>query len=97
MSSLLGQTRVTHEVAVGNRVTDAMVTCPKTHGPDSAPEEIRTLFDDDHVRMALVVATDKRLITTIERSDVAVAASSSTPVAELGTVARSHGRTVGRP
>src|SRR5262245_20350958 len=68
-----------------------MVTRPTTHGPDSTLEEIRAFFDDDHVHMALTVAPDRRLITTIERPDLA-APSASTPLAGLGTLAE---RTVG--
>jgi CBS domain-containing protein len=56
-------------------------------------EEIRELFADDHVRMALVVDASGRLLTTIERQDlIAAAAPSSTRIARLGTLV---GRTVG--
>ena len=48
-----------------------MVTCPKTHSPRSGLEKIRAFFEDDHVHVALIVATDGRLVTTIERSDLA--------------------------
>jgi CBS domain-containing protein len=41
--------------------------------------------------MALIVATDGRLVTTIERSDLAAAIPDSAPAGELGTLA---GRTV---
>jgi CBS domain-containing protein len=74
-------------------VSDVMVTIPKTHGPDVSLEEIRELFADDHVRMALVVDASGRLLTTIERQDlIAAAAPSSTRIARLGTLV---GRTVG--
>ena len=72
-------------------VSDAMVTIPKTHGPGVSLEEIRGLFEDDHVRIALIVAADGRLLTTIERQDLLVVASGSTPATELGTLV---GRTV---
>lgn len=68
-----------------------MVTCPKMHGPGSGLETIRAFFEDDHVHMALIVAADGRLVTTIERPDLAAAASGSAPVAKLGTLC---GRTV---
>jgi hypothetical protein len=42
--------------------------------------------------MALVVDRDRRLVTTIERTDLVVCASSGTPAGELGTLG---GRTVG--
>jgi hypothetical protein len=73
-------------------VADAMVTRPKTHGPRSGLEKIRAFFEDDHVHVALIVAADGRLMTTIERSDLAAATSSSAPVAKLGTLI---GRTAG--
>jgi CBS domain-containing protein len=72
-----------HEPA---RVVDAMVRFPKTHGPGSVLDDMRAFFADDHVHMALVVAADGRLITTIERHDVAVALPGSTPASALGTL-----------
>lgn len=44
-----------------------MVTNPKTHGPATAMGEVQALFEDDHVHMALIVATDGKVLTTIER------------------------------
>ncbi len=58
----------------------------------SRVEEIQAFFEDDHVHMALIVAMDGRLVTTIERSDLAAAIPGSTPAAELGTLT---GRTAG--
>jgi CBS-domain-containing membrane protein len=81
-----------HEDALRRRVADAMVTCPKTHDPAAGVEEIHALFGDDHVQMALIVATDGRLVTTIERSDLAVATSRCRFPGEIGTLV---GRTVG--
>jgi hypothetical protein len=69
-----------------------MVRCPKTHGPESGLEKIRAFFADDHLHMALIVAADGRLVTTIERPDLAAATSSSAPAAKLGTLI---GRTAG--
>ena len=69
-----------------------MVTCPKTHGPRAGLEKIRAFFEDDHVHVALIVAADGRLVTTIERSDLAAATSGSASVAKLGTLI---GRTAG--
>ena len=80
------------EAAFGTRVSDAMVASPKTHGPESGLDVIQTLFEDDHVHMALIVAADGRLLTTIERSDITTASSSYNTVAELGTLVN---RTVG--
>ena len=74
------------------QVSDAMVTCPMTHPADCGVEVIRAAFEDDHVSMALIVASDRRLVTTIERTDLVETVSSSTPVSDLGTLL---GRTVG--
>jgi CBS-domain-containing membrane protein len=73
-------------------IADAMVTYPKMHGPGSGLAEIRAFFEDDHVRMALIVATDGRLVTTIEQPDLAAATWSAARVAKLGTLT---GRTAG--
>lgn len=75
-----------------HNVGNAMVTCPKTHHPDTQLQEILALFENDHVHMVLVVESNGRLITTIERSDVGAAESVSTPISSLGTLA---GRTAG--
>lgn len=69
-----------------------MVTRPTTHGPHTSLEEISAFFEDDHVHMALIVAYDGRLVTTIERLDLAEAPSGSALVARLGTLI---GRTAG--
>lgn len=81
-----------YEYEHGKRVADVMVRSPKTHGPGSRLEMIRAFFEDDHVHMALIVAMDGRLITTIERSDLAVEVPGFTLARELGTLA---GRTAG--
>jgi CBS-domain-containing membrane protein len=83
---------VTAAVAAGTRVADAMITCPKTHRPKSALEQVRAFSDDDHVHMALIGAPDGRLVTTIERPDLAAATPAAGPVTRLGTLT---GRTVG--
>jgi hypothetical protein len=67
-----------------------MVRSPKTLAIGSTSEEVQAFFADDHVHMALIVALDERLVTTIERPDLA-AVLCSTPARELGTLA---GRTV---
>jgi CBS domain-containing protein len=71
---------------MGSVVADAMVTIPKTHSPESTLDEIRELFEDDHVGLALIVASGGRLVTTIERDDLLMASSSSAPVAGVGTL-----------
>ena len=83
---------MTATVAATGRVADVMVMYPKTHSPDCGLEAIRAFFTDDHVHMALIVAADGRLVTTIERPDLAAVTSNSAPIAELGTVARRTAR-----
>jgi len=75
-----------YEAAVRSRVADVMVTCPKTLGLHSSVDDLRGLFSDDQVHMALVVDPDGRLITTIERPDIPEAASNSAAVTEFGTL-----------
>lgn len=62
------------------------------HGPGSRLAEIQAFFQDDHVHMALIVAMDGLLVTTIERRDLAAALPGATPAGELGTLT---GRTAG--
>jgi CBS domain-containing protein len=76
--------------SVVTRVRDAMVTGPKTHGKDTPLEDIRSLFEDDHVHMALIVAHG-RLITTVQRSDLIEPFPRSMPAYCLGTLV---GRTI---
>jgi CBS-domain-containing membrane protein len=64
-----------------------MVTICKTHGPETRLTEIRRLFNDDHVHMALIVASDGQLLTTIERADLREAIPGSIPARHLGTIA----------
>ncbi|MFP3581379.1 hypothetical protein SB659_17600 [Arthrobacter sp. SIMBA_036] len=67
-----------------------MVTIPKTFPPSSTVGEVRSLFADDHVHMALVVGAHGELLTTIERADIPTEAPDATPAAHLG---RLEGRT----
>jgi hypothetical protein len=74
------------------RVSDAMVRNPKVHGPSTSIGEIRALFDDEHVHIALIVALDGRLLTTIDRRDIENAGlSDDAPARDAGTLA---GRTI---
>lgn len=77
---------MTLHAATGERVADAMARFPKTHGPSSTLDEMRAFFEDDHVHMALIVTADRRLVTTIERLDLAAARPGATPAAELGAL-----------
>ncbi len=73
-------------------VADAMISCPKTHGVEATVDDIRALFEDEHVHMALIVAAGRRLVTTIERPDIPARSAARSPAAELGMLA---GRTAG--
>lgn len=75
----------------GEFVADAMITYAKTHGVDTVVDEIRAFFEDDHVHMALIVAADQRLVTTIERLDLPARSSRLSLAAGLGVLT---GRTV---
>lgn len=68
-------------------VGDAMVTMPKTLGPRTTVNQVRSEFEDDHIHMALVVDTEHCLITTIERSDVPLTVDGDTPASMCGTLA----------
>jgi hypothetical protein len=83
---------LTAAIAAGRCVADAMVTCPETHGPESGLEKVQAFFEDDHHHMALIVAPDGRLVTIIERPDLAAPMSNSAPIARFGTLI---GRTAG--
>lgn len=63
-----------------------MVTRPKIHGPECGVAAVRSLFEDGHVHLALIVAPDGLLLPTIERPDLAAGTSGSAPVAKLGTL-----------
>jgi hypothetical protein len=76
----------------GQLVADAMISCPKTHDLGTTADQIRAFFEDDHVHMALIVRTDRRLVTTIERADLSARPPVLTLAAELGTLT---GRTAG--
>jgi hypothetical protein len=83
---------VAGDARTGQVVADAMIRCPKTHDLGTTADEIRAFFEDDHVHMALIVRTDRRLVTTIERADLSARPAVRTLAAELGTLT---GRTVG--
>lgn len=62
----------------------AMVKFPNTLPRTSTVGEVRSLFADEHVQLALVVAADGQLLTTIERSDIAAEAPDEAPAVHLG-------------
>jgi len=83
---------VAGDARTGQFVADAMIRCPKTHDLGTTADEIRAFFEDDHVHMALIVRTDRRLVTTIERADLSARPPVLALAAELGTLT---GRTAG--
>jgi hypothetical protein len=83
---------VAGDARTGQFVADAMISCPKTHDLGTTADEIRGFFEDDHVHMALIVKTDRRLVTAIERADLPAILPVHTLAAELGTLT---GRTAG--
>jgi hypothetical protein len=76
----------------GNRVADAMITCPVVHDLSAGIDGIRAFFTDEHVHMALVVGPGRLLVTAIERSDLPAGSLAPGAAAELGRLA---GRTIG--
>jgi CBS-domain-containing membrane protein len=57
---------------------------PKVHPAEVTTAEIQALFTDDHVHMALLVDTNGRLVTTIERGDLNAVTTSR--AADIGTL-----------
>ena len=70
-------------------VADAMHRFPKLCAPQATVADLRVLFLDRHVHAALIVA-DGRLLTIVERGELAGAADDR-PAIELG---RLEGRTI---
>lgn len=70
------------------RVADAMLREPTVHDAAVSVEDLRRLFRDDHVLLALLVEAD-RLVTTVERRDLARTAG--LPARSLGAL---RGRTI---
>jgi hypothetical protein len=67
-------------------VAQAMVRAPKVMTADATVESVQELFQDDHIQMALIVAANGILITTIERCDLEPPPPSERLAAELGTL-----------
>jgi CBS-domain-containing membrane protein len=72
------------------RVADAMITRPTTHGIGSSVSDIARFLADDHVHLALIVTPDGLLVTTIDRADLAAVARPA------GQTAAASGRLAGR-
>jgi CBS domain-containing protein len=67
-----------------------MVRRPAVHPPSATVEELRTLFDDEHVHMALLV-DGGRLVGTVERADLGTTLSETTAALHI---AKLEGRTI---
>jgi CBS-domain-containing membrane protein len=80
------------DVTTTQRVAQAMVTAPSTHGTATTVAQLRRYFADDHVHLALIVAPDGRLVSTVERADLTTTLPGATLARSVGTLA---GRTVG--
>lgn len=71
-------------------VTGVAVTRPDVLGPETTVGELRTLFLDDHMHMALLV-DGARLVATVERRDLRPGLPDDLPAHAVGTL---RGRTV---
>lgn len=71
-------------------VADAMVRHPKQLGPAATIADVRAQFGDDHLLAALLV-DDGRLLTVVERGDLAAGLPGHARAADVGTLS---GRTV---
>ena len=71
-------------------VADVAVRRPAVHGCGTTVGELRTLFLDDHMHMALLV-DGARLVATVERSDLRPGLPGDLPAHAFGTL---RGRTV---
>lgn len=88
-----GQARTVASLRLrGASVSDAMIRCPKLLGPTATVAQVRELFGDDHVHVALVVHRGK-LLAVIDPSDLTDALPASSLARAAGCL---HGR-VTRP
>ncbi len=69
---------------VKTRVRDAMVTEPATHPASTSIAELKELFLNDHMCMALLVDGNK-LVTTIEPDDLTAKHHADAPATSTGT------------
>src|SRR4051812_7577981 len=72
-------------------VAEVAVTCAELHGRDTTVGELRELFGDDHVHLALLVDRG-RLVAAVERSDLRPELEDTLPARLVGAV---EGRVVG--
>jgi predicted transcriptional regulator len=81
-----------HDMAVDpdTGIADLVVTSPTVHGPGATVGELRALFLDEHMHMALLVEQG-RLIAAVERDDLRPELADDMAARCLGTI---RGRTV---
>jgi hypothetical protein len=77
-------------VLAASRVADVAVRRPDLHGCDTTVGELRALFLDDHMHMALLV-DGRRLVATVERRDLRPELPDDLPAHAVGAL---RGRTV---
>lgn len=63
---------------------DVMLTIAKRHRPDVTVAELLRFFADDHVHAAVLVTSDDRLLSVVERGDLMAGADPSSRAAALG-------------
>jgi hypothetical protein len=66
-------------------VADCVVTHPTVHDSRATVGELRTLFLDDHIHMALLL-DGQRLVSAVERDDLEVAFDDEAPASLVGTL-----------
>jgi hypothetical protein len=69
----------------GVTVADHVVTHPAVHGCGTTVGELRALFLDDHVHMALLL-DGRRLVTAVERQDLNAGLADEAPASLVGTL-----------
>jgi hypothetical protein len=74
----------------GVTVADHVVTHPAVHDCGTTVGELRALFLDDHIHMALLL-DGQRLVSAVEREDLEAGLADGVPAGPLGTLI---GRTV---
>jgi hypothetical protein len=71
-------------------VSEMAVTCPRIHPLSATVGDMRELFLDDHIHMALIVESG-RLVAAVQRVDLGPGLADRVPARVIGTLA---GRTV---
>jgi hypothetical protein len=69
----------------GVTVADCVVTHPTVHDYRTTVGELRALFLDDHIHMALLL-DGRRLVTAVERADLAAGVSDEARASLVGTL-----------